>query len=204
MTSPLTSEPYSNMKDGPCRYVTGELLAGGYRWHVSVFLRQQPDGTWRIGRPGDSETYVLNHVQASIPARYGPHRVASTCVRRELLTQIYDWINQACGHVPPRSIQDGAARSVEGTMQCSIFTKYGKGPRCSKIAPEGQDICKTHKFLESKLGALPRAAVVEVAPVESPVSAPVETPISATEPDNGTEPVKVRKIRSDKGKRRSK
>jgi hypothetical protein len=183
----LTSKLYSAMADGPSLHVTGQLTAGEHVWHVSVFLHQRPDGHWRIGRPGDSEAYCLNHVIASIPVRHGPNRKASNRDRRLLLEQIYNWIDKEFGYEPEAAGTTQAAPAprrsnpMEDITQtrCAIFTKYGKGPQCPKLAAEGLDICKTHVYLEAKLGPLPRHPVV-IAPGVSAVV--VSKPVVAEVP----------------------
>jgi len=83
--------------------------------------------------------------------------------------------------------------------RCAIFTRYGKGPQCSKAAAEGLDVCRTHLFLEKKLGTLPRAPVeVVAAPAVEAVTAQAEpaTEISTTIPkvNPAKERAKARKL----------
>lgn len=221
----LSAQSYSDLAEGPAIQISGQLFANG-RWHVSAFLHERPNGTWRVGRETDSEVYVLNHLFASVPAGCGPYRAATKTEKRELLQQIYQWIDQQTGHGSTNQTKPGSSKEIS-TMatQCVVFTKWGRGPRCSKQAAIGQDICKTHSFLEKKLGPLPRqpvtepAAPVEVAgvstgeaimratpadgvtevdfaaPTEVPAAAPAEVPVVPVEQQ---EP-KVRKTRKDKG-----
>jgi hypothetical protein len=238
----LTAQLYPQMKDGPSLLVSGELFADG-TWHVSVWLHQRQSGHWRMGRETDSETYVLNHVMASKPARCGAHRVASKTERRELLRQVYEFVDEQFrtgrgvgGHepsLPPATNIPKETKTMEpmNAARCAIYTKYGKGPQCPKLAAIGSDICSTHKYLETKLGNLPRqpvttAPVVEVVPVVAPVPVVVEQELMAARstPDAmadsfaaATEPVapavepaptvveeapkKIRKARKDKGTR---
>jgi len=112
-------------------------------------------------------------------------------------------------------------------MRCAIYTRYGLGPQCPKQAAIGSDTCGTHKFLEAKLGTLPRqpvAAPVAVSPVTVPVMVsaaelvpmaaratlstmadsfaamePVETPAPVAETVDEPVPAKTRKARKDKG-----
>jgi hypothetical protein len=190
----LTAQPHA-MKEGQSLLVSGELFADGH-WHVSVFLHQRPDGTWRVGRETDSEVYVLNHVFASVPARCGPYRAATKTERRELLKQIYEWIDEHSG-----TGRDGSSMSQDppspdkeikpmSNMQCAIYTRYGKGPRCPKQAAIGKDICGTHFFLEAKLGALPRQPVTEVAvpATPEPVAIMRTTPDAVAEADFAVAP----------------
>ncbi|MGO9303292.1 MAG: hypothetical protein ACLP3R_06260 [Candidatus Korobacteraceae bacterium] len=202
----LTAQLYEQMAEGPSLLVSGELFAEG-TWHVSVWLHQRQSGHWRMGRPTDSETWVLNHVMASKPARCGAHRVASKTERRELLRQIYQFVDeQTCtgrrADEHEQSLPPAANTSRgEKTMQCPVYTKRGKGPRCPNPVLEGQDVCKLHIYLIAKLGDLPRQAAVEpVAPLEG---APAEVPTSA-EPIAVEPPRKTRNPRSDKGSHRRK
>ena len=234
----LTATLYPDMAEGPSLLVTGELFADG-TWHVSVWLHQRQSGHWRMGRETDGETYILNHVMASKPARCGAHRVASKTERRELLRQIYQFVDEqfrtggGVGEhepsLPPATNLSEGDKHMEplNVARCAIYTKYGKGPQCPKLAAIGSDICSTHKYLETKLGTLPRAAVVtapvvEVAPVVAPVPVVVEQELMAARTTPGamvdsfaaaTEPVapvvepapkKTRKARSDKGTRHAK
>jgi hypothetical protein len=225
----LTATLYTQMKDGPTLLVAGELFADG-RWHVAVFLHQRPSGHWRVGRETDSETYVLNHVFASVPARAGSHRVATKSQRRELLRQVYEFVDAQTGvqagvdkHEPslPRPQAIHKENNAMPIMQCAVYTRYGKGPRCQKQAAIGKDICGTHVFLEAKLGALPRQPVTEIAAPtavgeaieratpETATAADFEpTPAPTVEPaapvESPTKPRKARKVRSDKGKSRAK
>lgn len=221
----LTATLYPQMKDGPSLLVSGELFADG-RWHVSVFLHQRSDGTWRVGRETDSEVYVLHHVHASVPARAGSHRVAGKTERRELLRQIYEWIDKQTGRDSMTQILPGLSSKetkIMEIMRCAIYTKHGKGPQCPKQAAIGKDICGTHAFLEVKLGPLPRQPMTKVTPA-APVggaimrmtpdsvtaadfeSAPASTvePAAPVQPPQVEEPKKIRKTRSDKGKLRVK
>ena len=215
----LTATPYPDMHDGPELLVSGELLVDG-RWHVSVFLHQRADGRWRVGRETDSEIYTLNHLHVSVPARAGCHRVPSKTQRRELLQQVYQWIDQETGMGSTSQTQPDRQMRTNPMpiIQCAVYTRHGHGPRCTKQAAIGQEICKTHVFLESKLGTLPRQPVVEPpAPTPEPAiaratpdavteadfAAPTEVPAEAltevpTAPVEGQEP-KVRKTRRDKG-----
>jgi hypothetical protein len=218
------------MAEGPSLLVSGELFADGW-WHVSIWLHQHPNGLWRIGRPTDSETYVLNHVMASKPARCGAHKVATKAQRRELLRQVYEFVDPsfALAATAPSSSQ-GAARSPiypkeTKHMQCAIITDRGKGKPCPHTALEGLDVCKLHRFLEGKLGQLPRvgAAPVEIMPVVEPamaarasldtisdadfsgqpiaaVEVPAEAaPVLEAVPAVEEAPKKTRKVRKDKG-----
>jgi hypothetical protein len=157
----LTSKLYTAMKDGPTLNVTGQLAAGEHIWNVAVFLYQRPDGRWRLGRPSDTEIYVLNHVHASIPPRHGPNRTASNRDRRSLLNQIYTWIDEQCGYAPevPSKSQDAPVMKEIRTManQCAIIMKWGLGERCKKEAVEGdpRGRCKLHVHLETLCGELP-------------------------------------------------
>jgi len=223
----LTATLYAEMKDGPSLLVSGELFADG-RWHVSVFVHQRPSGHWRVGRETDSETYVLNHIFASVPARAGSHRVATKSQRRELLRQVYEWIDRETGCGSTTQITPGlSAKETKAMeiMRCAIYTKHGKGPQCPKQAAIGKEICNTHAYLEVKLGPLPRNPVVaDAVPVaQEPVAIMRVTPDTVTEADFAAaptesspeptapvgaptveEPKKLRKVRSDKGKPRVK
>jgi hypothetical protein len=203
----LTAQLYPEMKDGPSLLVSGALFVDGH-WHVSVWLHPRVDGSWRVGRETDSEIYVLNHVHASVPPRAGCHRVATKGQRRELLRQIYEWIDAQTGTARDRQdrakVVPATSNSTESNtmsdnnkVQCSVYTKRGKGPRCPNPALEGRDVCKLHVYLIGKLGELPREAVV---PVEA---APLEAP-TAAEPIAVEPPKKTRKPRSDKGSHRRK
>lgn len=160
MNATLTSKLYTAMKDGPCWHVSGQLTAGEHTWHVSVFLTLRPDGRWRLGRPTDSAAYILNHVIASIPARHGSHREASNRDRRELLRQIYEYIDRETGFAltAPSSAKDAPATKETTTMQCTIYRKYGLGERCTGTAVEDdpRNRCKLHVHLETLCGELPQ------------------------------------------------
>jgi hypothetical protein len=175
------------MKEGPSLLVSGELWANGH-WHISVWLHQRPDGIWRVGRATDSEIYVLNHVFASVPARCGPYRAATKTERRELLRQVYEFIDRetGCGsttQITPGPKQIHKENNTMPIMRCAIYTKHGKGPQCPKQAAIGKDICGTHFFLEAKLGSLPRGPVAE-APVPA---TPEPVAIMRTTTDTVTE-----------------
>jgi hypothetical protein len=156
----LTRKLYTAMKDGPCWNVTGQLAAGEHIWNVAVFLHQRPDGRWRLGRPDDSEKYVLNHVYASIPARNGPNRKASNRDRRSLLNQIYEWIDKECGYAPEvasttqtTTVPNRRLTTMANT--CDIVKKWGLGERCTSPALENDHRCKLHRHLETLTGPLP-------------------------------------------------
>jgi len=234
----LSATLYPDMAEGPSWLVTGELFAEGW-WHVSAFLHQHPNGLWRVGRETDSETWVLRHVICSKPARCGAHKVASKTERRELLRQIYEFVDaKFVLAAPAPSSSQGAARPPiyhkETTMtQCAVYTARGLGRQCPHTALEGTDTCKLHKFLESKLGQLPRAAVavpaeitpaVEAAPLAvaarmTPDAMEISEPVAAVVEDAAVvevaavrevaavveeAPKKQRKVRKDKGTNRTK
>jgi hypothetical protein len=219
------------MHAGISLQVEGLLWASDHRWWVSVFLYKNDAGQWRTDSP-----YRLH---ASILARFGPHRTPSLTARKDLLKQVYEFVDEQYstgGDRPEFELKGGTAtnnpkgdKHMESmnAARCAIYTKYGKGPQCPKLAAIGSDICSTHKYLETKLGTLPRQPVMP-APVEPVVLAPVEVaPViepalmaarmapdtvaaGFTEPvqesvvpvEAGAETKKIRKSRKDKGTHR--
>lgn len=214
------------MHAGIATEVTGDLWAGDHRWFVSVLLYKDATGHLRTDSPW--------RLHAHIPANRGPHRPASRAIRQVLLDQVYKYVDGTAEHDPTVSAATNNPKGdkhmeLMNAARCAIYTKYGKGPQCPKLAAIGSDICSTHKYLEAKLGPLPRqqvvsAPVVEAAPVvdHAPIAvlepalmaaraslgtiadsfaatAPVETSAPVAETAKNT-----RKARSDKGKSRSK